>query len=109
MSPWGIFRHYWLVFKLLMTIFATGILLMYMATFRSMAATAAVPASDLAVVRNPSPLVHATLALVILLVATVLAIYKLRGLTPYGRRMERGRQPAGTVTPVGPRAQGILD
>lgn len=85
-TSWGLFRHYWVVFKLLITVFATVVLLIYMQTFRHMAAVAADPATQLGAVRNPSPLVHAILALVILLVATVLAIYKPQGVTPYGRR-----------------------
>ena len=88
-TSWGLFRHYWVVFKLAITVFATVILLIYMQTFRQMAFTAADPELALGVVRNPSPLVHSVLALVILLVATVLAIYKPQGVTPYGRRKQR--------------------
>ena len=90
-TTWGLFRHYWVVVKLLITAFATVILLIYMQTFRQMAAVAADPLAAIDVVRNPSPLVHAVLALVILLVATVLAIYKPQALTPYGRRKLEGR------------------
>ena len=39
-TAWGLFRHYWVLFKLLMTVFATVILLIYMRTFRTMAAAA---------------------------------------------------------------------
>jgi hypothetical protein len=53
-----------------------------------MAITAADPARDLAAIRNPSPLLHAVLASLILLVATVLAIYKPQGVTRYGRRKQ---------------------
>ena len=88
-TPWGLFRHYWVVFKLLITVFATTVLLMYMATFRMMAAAATDPAVDLAAVRNPSPVLHAVLALLVLLLATVLAVYKPQGVTPYGRRVTR--------------------
>jgi hypothetical protein len=84
--PWGLFRHYWVVFKLLITAFATMVLMMYMATFRQMAAAAADSAIGLDGLRNPSPVLHAVLALLILLVASVLAIYKPQGVTPYGRR-----------------------
>ena len=84
-TTWGLFRHYWVIFKLVVTVFATIVLLIYMQTFRHMAAVAADPAAALDVVRNPSPLVHAVLALLILLVATVLAIYKPHAVTPYGR------------------------
>ncbi|MGH7696702.1 MAG: DUF2269 domain-containing protein, partial [Gemmatimonadaceae bacterium] len=64
----------------------------YMTTFRFMAAVAANPTSDLAAVRNPSPVLHAVLALILLLVATILAIYKPRGLTPYGWRKQQAQE-----------------
>jgi hypothetical protein len=89
-TRWGLFRHYWVVFKLLIALFATLVLLIYMRTFDHMATVAADPTVDLGAVRNPSPIVHAALALLILLVATVLAIYKPQGITPYGRRVEGG-------------------
>jgi len=88
-TTWGLFRHYWVLFKLLITVFATIFLLIYMETFRVMAGVAADPTADLALVRSPSPRFHAVLALLVLLVANVLAIYKPRGLTPYGRRKQR--------------------
>jgi len=87
-TTWGLFRHYWVVFKLLITMCATVILLIYMNTFRQMAAVAADPLVDLEMVRNPSPALHAGLALAALITATALAIYKPAGLTPYGRRMQ---------------------
>jgi hypothetical protein len=70
-TPWGLFRHYWVVLKLGITVFSTVILLSYMGTFRQMAGVAADPVLDLAAVRNASPIVHAILALVLLLTATV--------------------------------------
>ena len=85
-TTWGLFRHYWVLFKLLITVFATIILLTYMETFSVMVGVAADPSADLALVRNASPALHAVLALLVLLVATVLAVYKPRGMTPYGRR-----------------------
>ena len=90
-TPWGLFRHYWVVFKLLINVFATVVLLIYMETFRQMAMAAGDLSTELHAVRNPSPLLHAVLALVILLVATVLAIYKPQGVTPYGQR-KRGER-----------------
>jgi uncharacterized membrane protein len=85
-TTWGLFRHYWVLFKLAINVFATVVLLEYMQTFRQMAAVAADPRATLDSVRNPSPILHAVLALLLLLVATVLAIYKPRGVTAYGRR-----------------------
>jgi hypothetical protein len=90
-TPWGLFRHYWVVLKLGITLFATAILLIYMGTFRQMAGVAADPVADLAVVRDASPVVHAVLALILLMVATVLGIYKPLGMTAYGR-LKHGEQ-----------------
>src|SRR5688572_15780985 len=74
-TTWGLFRHYWVVVKLLITAFSTVILIIYMGTFQQMAGVAADPVMDLAVVRNASTVVHASLALILLLIATVLGIY----------------------------------
>jgi hypothetical protein len=87
-STWGLFRHYWVLFKLLINVVATTVLLTYMETFRLMAAVAADPSSDLNVVRNASPMLHAVAAMLLLLAATVLAVHKPRGITPYGRRKQ---------------------
>jgi hypothetical protein len=93
-TTWGLFRHYWVLFKLLISVFATIILLIYMGTFSYMASVAADPSADLGVVRNASPTLHAALALLVLLVATVLAVYKPRGMTPYGWRKYRAQRSA---------------
>jgi hypothetical protein len=92
-TPWGLFRHYWVLFKLLMAVFVTIILMIYMQTFRVMASVAADPSADLALVRNISPALHALLALLVLLVATVLAVYKPRGITRYGWRKQHEERP----------------
>lgn len=72
----------------------------YMSTFRSMAGKAADPAIDLDAVRDSSPVVHAALAMLLLLTANVLAVYKPLGLTAYGLRTPReGGQRYGGITP----------
>jgi hypothetical protein len=90
-TTWGLFRHYWVVFKLLLNLMATIVLLTYMETFAVMADVAADPSADLGMVRNASPGLHASLALLVLVVAVVLAVYKPRGMTRYGRRKQRVR------------------
>ena len=95
-TPWGLFRHYWVLFKLLLAVFVTIILLIYMETFRVMAGVAADPSADLALVRNVSPALHALLALLVLFVATVLAVYKPRGVTRYGWRRQHERHAQST-------------
>ena len=91
-TTWGLFRYYWVVLKLGITVFATVVLLIYMSTFRQMAGVAADPVVDLAAVRNASPIVHAILALVLLVTATVLGINNPFGMTAYG---ERGWRSSG--------------
>jgi hypothetical protein len=91
-TTWGLFRHYWVVFKLLINVFATIVLLLYTQTldhFADIAEATSSSSGDLSRLRSASPLLHAGLALLLLLVATTLAVYKPRGLTPYGQRKER--------------------
>jgi hypothetical protein len=114
-TPWGLFRHYWVVLKLAITVFATVILMIYMGTFRQMAGVAADPVVELGLVRNPSPLVHSILALILLVAATVLGTYKPFGLTPYGLRGPAAQlravsaaRPAAVVTSWWPYLFGVL-
>jgi ABC-type multidrug transport system fused ATPase/permease subunit len=89
-TKWGLFRHYWVLFKLVIAVVATIVLLLYMSdTLSPIVDVAADPSADLDVVRNSAPLQHATLALLALLVATVLAVYKPRGMTRYGWRKQQ--------------------
>ena len=109
-TTWGLFRYYWVVLKLGITVFATVILLIYMGTFRQMAGVAADPIVDLAAVRNASPIVHAILALVLLVAATVLGVYKPFGMTAYGeRRLQEQRRPVSALMPAGAGTARALD
>ena len=94
-TTWGLFRHYWVVVKLLINLFATLVLLMYMQTLEHYAGVAKSPsalAGDLSELRSASPILHASAALALLVVATVLGIYKPRGVTRYGQRKQRERR-----------------
>ena len=90
-TAWGLFRHYWVIFKIVITVFSTVILMIYMQTFDAMSRIAADATAAIQSVRNPSPIVHAALAMLLLTVAAVLGIYKPRGLTRYGWRKEHER------------------
>jgi hypothetical protein len=90
-SVWGLFRHYWVLFKLVINLVATSVLLLYMQTLDHLgdvAAATALSSGGLRVLRSPSPVLHAAAALLLLLVATTLAIYKPRGVTRYGQRKQ---------------------
>jgi len=108
-TTWGLFRYYWVVLKLGITVFATAILLIYMGTFRQMAGVAADPVVDLAAVRNASPIVHAILALVLLVAATVLGVYKPFGTTAYGERRLQEQRPVSALIPANAGAARALD
>src|SRR5262245_41940226 len=105
-TPWGLIRYYWVVLKLGITLFSTVILMIYMGTFRQMAAVAADPVAELALVRNPSPLLHSILALLLLCAATVLAVYKPFGVTSYGQRAQDWRSQTSSRVQAMTRAAG---
>jgi hypothetical protein len=89
-TRWGLLRHYWVIVKFGMNLFATTILLLYMQTLNYLARLAAETrtSADLAGLRSPSPIVHSAGALVLLLVAVTLSVYKPRGMTRYGQRKQ---------------------
>lgn len=92
-TPWGLFRHYWVLLKLLINVATGTIWLLYameLSYFGAIVST--LPDADLGRWRNPSPMLHGGGALLMLLTATVLGVYKPRGLTRYGqRRQDEGR------------------
>ena len=93
-TKWGLVRHYWVLAKLLINIFANIVLLMYMPTLSYLAGEATetrLSTADLGGLRDPSPVLHSTAALLLLLVATVLGVYKPRGMTKYGWRKQHER------------------
>jgi hypothetical protein len=86
-TPWGLFRHYWVLVKFLLTVFATIILLLHMPTVSFLAGVAA--ETDSASLGGlGGELLHAGDGLLVLLVNTTLSVYKPRGMTPYGWRKQ---------------------
>ena len=69
-----------------------GVLLLYLETLDSLADTAAAPGADLTELRSASPVLHAGAALLLLIAATALAVYKPRGVTPYGWRKQQAQR-----------------
>lgn len=112
-TPWGLFRHYWVVISLALTLFSVVILLLHMpsvtATTDSLRAAGTAGTTGSAALSTAGErgghggggarggdLFHPGVGLVVLLVVTVLNVYKPRGLTPYGWRKqqeERARVP----------------
>ena len=89
-TKWGLFRHYWVLISLLLTIVATVVLLVETQTisyFADIAADPATSSDDLCALG--STLVHSVGGTVVLLVILVLNVYKPRGLTQYGWRKQQ--------------------
>ena len=93
-TPWGLFRHYWVVIKLLLTVLSTVILLVHTQPIRYLADVAAQTTLSSADHRDLriQLIADAGAALAVLLVATVLAVYKPRGTTRYGRRRQQAQR-----------------
>ncbi len=88
-TEWGLFRHYWIVAKLAITVLATILLLVHMQPVGHLARVVAettLRSGELAGLRLQL-VADAGAALIPLLVATVLSVYKPRGLTAHGRRI----------------------
>ena len=86
-TTWGVFRHYWVLLKLLLTVFATVVLLLHMPTV-SFLARGAVETESAHLAGLGGELLHAGGGLLVLLVTTTLSVYKPRGMTPYGWRKQ---------------------
>ena len=87
-TPWGLFRHYWVLVKFVITILAAVILFMYTQTLEQLGVMARDTTLTINELRNPSPVLHSGLAVLALLVNTTLSIYKPKGMTKYGRRKQ---------------------
>lgn len=91
-TEWGLFRYYWVLVKLLLTVPVIILMLMHAQPVGYMAGAAVVATfsiDELSGLRIQL-IAYACLALLILLVATALSTYKPRGRTPCGvRRLEQ--------------------
>lgn len=86
-TNWGLFRYYWVVVKLLITVPSALILLVHMRPIEFMADAALANMSGKNLGEVQLQLVLASgAAVLVLVVATALSVYKPRGLTPYGAR-----------------------
>jgi hypothetical protein len=92
-TPWGLFRHYWVLFSLALTVFSTVILLLHMPTVSGLADVAR-SADGPALHALGGDLFHPTAGLLVLVSITILNVYKPRGLTLYGWRVQQAEQGA---------------
>ena len=92
-TKWGLFRHYWVLISLLLTIIATVVLLAETQTisyFAEIAADRTTSGNDLRALGNT--LVHSVGDTVVLLVILVLNVYKPRGMTRHGWRKQQEKR-----------------
>jgi hypothetical protein len=95
-TKWGLFRHWWVVISLLLTIGAALVLLSETSVISRSAAIAADRATSIdQLLALPGTLPHSAGGLAVLLVVQVLNIYKPKGVTRYGwRKQQKERQVA---------------
>lgn len=87
-TRWGLFRHHWVIFSLVLSTFATVILVLHMPTVSSTADHARRADTDTLLMLG-SDIAHPAIGLLVLLTVQVLNVYKPRGLTRYGQRKVR--------------------
>ena len=89
-TKWGLFRHYWVTVKFLLTLVSTLILFGFMQTLSYigvLAADTTMPIDELRKL-SQSPVIHSGGGLLVLLVNTTLSVYKPWGRTRYGLRKQ---------------------
>jgi hypothetical protein len=109
-TRWGLFRYYWVLMKLVITVLATLILLVHTQPIDLLAGAAAKTAVLGANLHGAQlqMVVASCLALVVLLVLTALSVYKPRGMTPYGqRKQDEQRKDVTAGDAANDKAQGI--
>ena len=88
-TPWGLFRHYWIIVKLVINVLSTIILLVHLKPIGYLAQVAAAGTlshDDRSL--QIQMVMAAGAGLLALLAATALAVYKPRGMTSYGWRKQ---------------------
>jgi hypothetical protein len=110
-TEWGLFRHYWIFVKLLLTLLATVVLIMKMKIIQQAGVLAASRGLDGCDHQNIKAglLIHATGGLFVLLTTVVLSVYKPWGLTRYGmRKLLMRRQSSGEAVLEVPKNEAII-
>jgi hypothetical protein len=92
-TDWGLIRHYWVLFKLVLTVPAVGLMLLHVeaVAYAARMASATISAGDSLAGLRTQLITYAIAALLVLLSATVLSTYKPRGRTGLGFRKSRRR------------------
>ncbi len=107
-TEWGLFRHYWVLAKLMLTLLSVVVLIMkipLMSRAARLASELTLPNTDLRFA-GMQLLVHSAGGLLVLLVITTLSVLKPCGLTRYGHQdMQKSRnvpqRPGSDVSRIG--------
>jgi hypothetical protein len=92
-THWGVFRHYWVLISLALTVLCTVVLVLHMPTVSAIASMArTAEGADLRALGGD--LFHPGVGLLLLLAITALNVYKPAGLTPYGWHKQREQRRA---------------
>ncbi len=89
-TPLGLFRHYWILIKIVMTVPSTTVLFVHMRPIiriTRIASERTISSADLGL--QIQMFAAAAAALLVLVVATAVSVYKPRGLTRYGWRKQQ--------------------
>ncbi|GAA3841366.1 hypothetical protein [Streptomyces chiangmaiensis] len=97
-TTWGLLRHYWVLAKLVLTVLATFLLLLHMQVAAAAARTN-LSGSDLSGMRIQL-VADAAAAVAVLLTTTALSIYKPRGITKYGWRVQNKQRADRAGSPA---------
>lgn len=93
-TTWGLFRHWWVVVSLVLTVASTLVLLVQTPLITHRADVAADPGTtDPELRQMGNLLLHSIGGAVVLAIIAALNVFKPRGLTRYGWRREHGPRP----------------
>jgi hypothetical protein len=90
-TPWGLVRHWWVVAKLVLTVLATGVLLLHTQVADRAAVEALRPVTAMTEPLRMQLLVDAAGGLAVLVLITALSVVKPAGATGLGRARPPGR------------------
>ncbi len=111
-TKWGLFRHYWISLKFVITVLSALILFAFTQTLGNLGSLATDATISIDELRRlgQSPVLHSGGGLLALLAATILSVYKPWGLTAYGRRRlhERSEIPQpGSLSDIPNQEAGV--
>jgi hypothetical protein len=97
-TRWGLFRHYWVIFALALTLAATTVLIVHMPSVSDTAARArSATQADLQTLGGD--LIHPIAGLAVLMTVLFLNVYKPQGVTPHGWTVNSARSARADTQP----------